>query len=67
MTETNRKTASMMLIQARKTMTEARAEGDPRAIAVAAANLGYALFQVNKFSEGRKSFKEAERHLYKTR
>ncbi|WP_420644352.1 tetratricopeptide repeat protein [Candidatus Leptofilum sp.] len=61
MSEINRKTASLLLTQARKEMAEARAGDDPHNIAVAAANLGYALFQVNKFSEGRRSFKEVER------
>ncbi|KAA3663745.1 MAG: tetratricopeptide repeat protein [Chloroflexi bacterium] len=60
MTDKSRKKASLRLTQARKYLADMRDEGDPRKISVAAANLGFALFSVNKFKEGLRSFNEVD-------
>lgn len=56
-----RKQSSLALTQARKELAGARMSGDPRQIGIAAANLGLALFKVNKSGEGARRFYEAER------
>lgn len=61
MTNKSRKQSSLKLTQARKALAEARTTNDQRKISVAAANLGLALFRVNKFKEGSMSFSEVDR------
>ncbi len=60
-TNKSRKQASLQLTQARKALAVSRTTNDPREISVAAANLGLALFKVNKFTEGARSFNEVDR------
>ena len=56
MTHKSRKKSSLMLTQARKELAQARTSGDQRKISLAAANVGLALFKVNKFKEGSDAF-----------
>ena len=61
MTDKSQKQLSLKLTQARKALAKARTTDDLRKISVAVANLGLALFQVNKFSEGARSFNEVDK------
>lgn len=45
---------------AENALEEARASGDQARISVALCNLGFAMFQVDKYSEGKKHFREAD-------
>lgn len=63
MTTKSRKKLSLMLSQARKNLVEARKSDDPRKISLAAANVGFALFRMDKFQEGLKHFNEVDQIL----
>lgn len=52
----NKKNTQVSLRQCQEDLKEVRATGDERQMAVAQANLGYALFQVRKFQEGMDQF-----------
>ena len=45
---------------AKKALEEARASGDQARVSVALCNLGFAMFQADQYSEGKKHFREAD-------
>jgi tetratricopeptide (TPR) repeat protein len=60
MMNTTRDITRQQIALARQEMEEARAGGDAGQISLAAANLGLAFFQANKFKDGAKCFREAD-------